>query len=58
MTVRAIEAIKMYMPPTTENLNTNVKEEKGQTATTTEEVESPEDVLEATITLNPMERYR
>lgn len=58
MTVRAIEAIKMYMPPTTENLNTNVKEEKGQTASTTEEVESPEDVLEATITLNPMERYR
>ncbi|KAM7360243.1 TBC1 domain family member 5 [Cochliomyia hominivorax] len=55
MTVRGIEAIKMYMPPNTGKLNANVREEKGTIAvSTTLEDDSS---IEA-ITMTSVERYR
>lgn len=52
MTVRGIEAIKLYMPPTIGKLDANVKEEK-DTSTTLDDKNSLE-----TITMTSVERYR
>ncbi|XP_065354231.1 TBC1 domain family member 5 [Calliphora vicina] len=52
MTVRGIEAIKLYMPPTTGKLDANVKEEK-DTSITLDDKNSLE-----TITMTSVERYR
>lgn len=56
MTVRGIEAIKLYMPPTTGQLDANVREEKG-TITTAATILDDKNTLES-ITMTSVERYR